>query len=109
MTSSHAMLHGQRPAECPAERPSQGSAGVSRRPACCAAASVQERPTRSVLRCRVAALLEVYVKRVPDSLHLPAMVPPLLQALDRAGKPSGSQMLAQRLQVQTLLIINPKP
>ena len=47
----------------------------------------------------MAALLEVYVKRVPDSLHLPAMVPPLLQALDRAGKPSGSPTLAQRLQV----------
>lgn len=59
----------------------------------------------SVLRYRVAALLEVYVKRVPDSLHLPAMVSPLLQALDRAGKPSGSQTLAQRLQVQNL---NPK-
>ena len=40
------------------------------------------------------------MKRVPDSLHLPAMVPPLLQALDRAGKPSGSPTLAQRLQVQ---------
>ena len=57
-------------------------------------------PSALVLRCRVAALLEVYVKRVPDSLHLPAMVPPLLQALDRAGKPSGSPTLAQRLQVQ---------
>jgi hypothetical protein len=88
------------------------SAAVSPCPACSAAASARERPTASVLRCRVAALLEVYVKRVPDSLHLPAMVPALLQALDRAGKPSGSQTLAQRLHVQTLLLRSskyPKP
>lgn len=48
---------------------------------------------------RVVALLDAYVKRVPGSPHLPAMVPPLLQALERAGKPSGSQSLAERLQV----------
>lgn len=45
------------------------------------------------------ALLEVYVKRVPDSPHLPAMVPPLLQALEQSGKPSGAPALADRLQV----------
>ncbi len=49
---------------------------------------------------RVIALLEVYIKRVPDSPHLPAMVPPLLQALERASKPSGSPALAQRLQAR---------
>ena len=48
----------------------------------------------------MVALLEVYVKRVPASPHLPAMVPPLLQALERAAKPSGTPALADRLQVR---------
>lgn len=47
----------------------------------------------------MAALLETYVKRVGGSPHLPAMVPALLSALDKAAKPSGSPALADRLQV----------
>jgi len=50
---------------------------------------------------RVAALLESYVRRVGGSPHLPAMLPPLLSALEKAAKPSGSQALADRLQVRT--------
>lgn len=58
----------------------------------------------------MVALLEAYVKRVPDSPHLPAMVPPLLAALERSGKPSGTRAMAERLQVtfwQTLSRIEP--
>lgn len=49
-------------------------------------------------KLRVAALLEVYIKRNPGSPHLPGIVPGLLSALERANKPSGSPALSDRIQ-----------
>lgn len=51
----------------------------------------------------------MYVRRVGGSPHLPAMLPPLLSALEQAAKPSGSQALADRLQVDPPPPSSPPP
>lgn len=59
--------------------------------------SVERRQQMLNFKLRAVALLEVYIRRVAGGPHLPAMLPPLLSALDKASKPAGSAALADRL------------
>ena len=52
------------------------------------------------------ALLEFYLRKVPGSPLLPAIVPPLLRALSRASRSPDDKTLAERLKARRL---NPKP
>lgn len=80
---------------------------VPRIPAATAAARWLDPLAR--LRCRVIALLEFYLRKVPGSPLLPAIVPPLLRALSRASRSPDDKTLAERLKVRSPTVAPPHP